>query len=596
MLAIEQGTHSAKILGSPGPIAHVRAPCTLNDAIGASNMSGTKYRLSLCGGFLLSAPDGSFVEIKGEKHKALLAMLATGPGQRRSRYWLANHLWSRVDESAALSSLRSALFVIRESDDRIIDFVFSDAQTIGFIPNMVEFEEPSSQAEAQRFLEDLNIKGEEPFEDWRRDWIAQSTKELDEQPGFAVPVKTVRPGLEYAGDPLVIQRPCVVMAPPRAYGDDTQAEIIADDLCDLIAHNLATFDLVDVFDQRDLVSNQFSSFASPTGPSPEVQLIVSVSRNREHAKIRVVLRRFGTGQVLRAFTMEAEQGTSYAINTDQYLEFASQIADVTQTSLLSGRANGSHTAESETFGAIHHLFGLSVPGIQTAAQIFTTQADRQPSALAYAWKALARTVSFGEAGMAEGASQERQKLDSEIAEADVAHALELDASNGLVLAICGHVTGYVCRDLEFGRELLEEALQVAPHQAFVNDSMAMNLIYHGDIEQSLVFARRARRLGRFSPHKFWFDSSECIAQSAAGNHAEAIRQAERILQRRPDFLPVLRCKLAGEHALNLGDQAEQTLFRMQERETNLNAISISESHQKPPADAVGPQPNPNDNE
>jgi tetratricopeptide (TPR) repeat protein len=119
------------------------------------------------------------------------------------------------------------------------------------------------------------------------------------------------------------------------------------------------------------------------------------------------------------------------------------------------------------------------------------------------------------------------------------HALDMEPSNAVVLALAGHFEGFVRRDFALGRSHLLESRRILPNLAIGWDSTAMNLIYTDDLDRGAEAAEIARRLGRYSPYKFWYDASAAIAASLQGRHEDAIRIGNRVLAKRT-FLPVMR--------------------------------------------------------
>jgi DNA-binding SARP family transcriptional activator/TolB-like protein len=72
-------------------------------------------RLELLGGFRLLTPSLPDQDVIGQKSSALLAILATAPGQSASRDRLAGLLWSNSKNGLARNSLRQTLAVLRRS-------------------------------------------------------------------------------------------------------------------------------------------------------------------------------------------------------------------------------------------------------------------------------------------------------------------------------------------------------------------------------------------------------------------------------------------------------------------------------------------------
>jgi DNA-binding SARP family transcriptional activator len=74
-----------------------------------------RLRVFLLGSFAIQAPDGTNLTPKGQKAKALLALIAASERGSRSRTWLCDKLWSDRHAEQALASLRQTLTEIRRS-------------------------------------------------------------------------------------------------------------------------------------------------------------------------------------------------------------------------------------------------------------------------------------------------------------------------------------------------------------------------------------------------------------------------------------------------------------------------------------------------
>jgi tetratricopeptide (TPR) repeat protein len=200
------------------------------------------------------------------------------------------------------------------------------------------------------------------------------------------------------------------------------------------------------------------------------------------------------------------------------------------------------------YTAVHQLFGLAQDGIDDACALlrnFLVGSDY--SANAEGWLAFTTGLRVGESFVASD-----EHLETAIAQFE--HALEMEPSNALVLALAGHFEGFVRRDFALGRSYLVESRRILPNLAIGWDSTAMNLIYTDDLDRGAEAAEIARRLGRYSPYKFWYDASAAIAASLQGRHEDAIRIGNRVLAKRT-FLPVMRHLFASHAALGHSDEA-----------------------------------------
>jgi len=78
----------------------------------------TSFELVLLGGFQARAA-GRVIDVPGRKERALLALLALPPGERRSRHRLAGLLWGDRGDKQAGDSLRQAILRLRKAFDLV---------------------------------------------------------------------------------------------------------------------------------------------------------------------------------------------------------------------------------------------------------------------------------------------------------------------------------------------------------------------------------------------------------------------------------------------------------------------------------------------
>lgn len=137
------------------------------------------YRLDLIGPFGLFTPDGGRIEIKSRKAAALIALLALAPNGVRTRVWLQLQLWSTRDTAQAQSSLRRELaniaaalrargaeHLLRRESQRVqlmLDALEVDVHAIAVTA------ERASMRDRGAFLEGIDLRDCDEFEDWLRD-------------------------------------------------------------------------------------------------------------------------------------------------------------------------------------------------------------------------------------------------------------------------------------------------------------------------------------------------------------------------------------------------------------------------------------------
>ncbi len=99
----------------------------------------TSYKLTLFGGFELTSPNRTAINISAKKAKALLVYLALHPNKIHQRETLATLLWEECSSSQARQSLRQTLSALRKAIDSptIID---GDQQSLFLLKDQIEID------------------------------------------------------------------------------------------------------------------------------------------------------------------------------------------------------------------------------------------------------------------------------------------------------------------------------------------------------------------------------------------------------------------------------------------------------------------------
>lgn len=113
--------------------------------------------------------------MKSKKGMALLALLGTAEKGERSRAWLQQKLWGSRELSQAQASLRRELANLRQILGEYEDCLTSDKHSVRLCLDSfsVDVRADTTDRAKGEFLEGIDIRGEEDFEDWLRDMRAQ---------------------------------------------------------------------------------------------------------------------------------------------------------------------------------------------------------------------------------------------------------------------------------------------------------------------------------------------------------------------------------------------------------------------------------------
>lgn len=135
--------------------------------------------MQLIGPFGLFSPTGNRIEISSRKSVALLALLAASPSGVRSRSWLQAMLWGSREAAQAQASLRRELSNLAQllAANDAEHLLERKTQRVGLALDLIDVdilrlgvELPSAgQRFRGDFLEGLDLRGCEEFEDWLRE-------------------------------------------------------------------------------------------------------------------------------------------------------------------------------------------------------------------------------------------------------------------------------------------------------------------------------------------------------------------------------------------------------------------------------------------
>jgi tetratricopeptide (TPR) repeat protein len=119
-------------------------------------------------------------------------------------------------------------------------------------------------------------------------------------------------------------------------------------------------------------------------------------------------------------------------------------------------------------------------------------------------------------------------------------ALEGGRGSATVNALVGHVHSYLFGEYDLAADLFAESLRIQPENVVALDLAATLNVYCGRVEEALSLARRAQTIGRFSPNRFYFETTLSMASAFAGDHRMAVITARSALAARPAFNSLLR--------------------------------------------------------
>ncbi len=538
------------------------------------NKGHDPFRMFLLGPFALVDAEGRSVTPKSKKAQALLAMLALSARGSRSRIWLRDKLWSDRSDDQAAASLRQALLDIHKTLGPARDLLIADKNTVWLDMDRLVLDtelvvrtNPSADQITDELLEGIDIRDPE-FEDWltleRQNWYSRlnvgqvhDVFEPRQQPSrdiakhSALLPLTGAPDVPRQGKPPEIagsnpyRRPAdgdwqwvMVLQPPIVVGVGEGGQIAATRFQNLIAKAITDGLAIGVSDRSFTLPDIEESEQRISLP---ICLQLRLTFDGDMVMIELVMKHLINNRI--------HWLSSQAINRTQFErgEFGTAAALISQAVdqlayFLETQANDRRLSQDGLLiDAVNAIFRLSRSDLDNAERRLEEQIQYQPRSSTFAWLSFIRTFQVG---------QRFNALDAHLIEEAQAYArkaLELDPQNSVSLALVGHVHSFLFGEYDYAANLFEKSIRLNPALPLSWDLYAMLHCYAGQPDKAVAMARWVQELGVYSPHKYYFDTTKCIAAALAGDHTAAIAAGEEALRARPNFNSLLRY-LASSHA------------------------------------------------
>ncbi len=426
---------------------------------------------------------------RGIKERGLLALILLSPGQRRTRIWLQDKLWSDRCPAQGSGSLRQALSNIRKSLGTLAPRLHSDRSSIWIDPPfpMTNAFQPIRGC----LLEDITIADPE-FSDWLA--LLRTKHEGTAAPACRTPSQ--RPKLM---DSLAVQ----IRRIDRT--DTARGAFILRSLSQRITAGLALLGGLDVI---DLSAQEASVSDDPRFATVDLECLDTgdtafvLLRVVGHPVRRVVWSgrlSFGTDQPM--FWHKSDVST--AINRT-----LQAVTDLTiSTDALSPTASIQK--------AIRRIFECDRASLFTADDLLLSALDSDLRPQSLIWQAMLRQTEQHE-------HCEHNSDRSTEASDFVDQAMCLAPQNPLVLALASEFTLNTTNDVDKAHFLAHRALQSDDENPYALDALGHCLILKNQTAEADRIATKARHFAMGLPHSYDWDLMGCFTKIAIGDLAAAL--------------------------------------------------------------------------
>ncbi|MBV7377620.1 hypothetical protein [Maritimibacter dapengensis] len=516
--------------------------------------------ISLFGTCSVRVPGEPGVDVRGAKHRALFALLATAPMGRRSRAYLQEMLWGQADYDSGHQNLRRALSDLRKMMGDDFDRIFHTTMTdIQLDLDRVRFQDGRGV-----FLHDLNVR-ERRFLEWVEQMRGCEDELVVLRRAAARPSQRLRPTITALpltspdGDPvLTVLGDWVAEELCRTLSRSTLMTVISH----LSGRRMASR-IVDLEDVRERLGVDYVVTGCLRAHGNEVicdldfldtetgrilwnrNVVVPSGRASEALLEEVGHIVRGVGHTVAEWTMKSTRGQPIP-----------QIADhellITGVSLM-------HRSRLRDFLAARSY-------LSEAAKRAPHESD------VHAWLGNWHVLN-----VFKGYTTDRDH-DTQNALRCTGQALDLDPESSFALTIDGFIHGNLLGRLDEAGVRYTAALDRNHNESLGWLLRGSLLAFQDKGDAAVQAAETARRLSPLDPFGYYFDSLASTAYLSAGDLPRALELANRSLIVNDRHISTLRAKITAQYGLGDGAGARQTAIELKRKFPTFSLEEYRKTH------------------
>lgn len=523
-------------------------------------MRDRKLEIQLHGGFFCRWSDGERVDIRGVKHRALIAMLATAAGGTHTRAWVQESLWQLSGEDLGRASLRRALSDIR----KIFGPAFEDVFITTHLDVRIDLEKieligsPSDGV----FLDGINIP-EPGFREWLSEKRHVQVRETSVSRFF-----DMRQGAA----------PRLAILPFLSRHRTEDEAHLADLLAMEVSRSMSRSPMIDVISH--LSSRRMNTRAMDLCEISDVlgfDYVVYGSVRLENGRFRVDadLADGNSGRIVWSEDFDGRMEDLLAGQSDVVGALSSRIGHgIVRASveLAQSRPTSDIASHALLMSSITLMHGHQAQEFIKAKQQLDELIERLPNnAGLHAWKAKWHVLAAHQGFPNRDAIHKRAVELSRT-------ALDIDPKCSFSLAVDGMVHSNGAMAGERVEAQFEKSLEIDPNNALGWLLYSRLHMFRGDGANAVKYAERACALSPYDPHQYFYDLLRACAESVNGNYAGALDLANKSLKANPRHTSTHRTKTISLAMLGRDDEAQMAASELLKWEPGLTIKGYLNNH------------------
>lgn len=520
--------------------------------------------LSLLGIFRIVRRDGSELLLRGQKARAILAMLASGQDLSRSRSWLIDRLWSDRGAEQASGSLRQSLREIRKALGPDKEILVADRSLVSLDGSRIWIDILDQQSlqksvgvtgEPPEFLHGIDIKDPE-FENWIR----------DQRRYFELTLESGAESERKAGDFEEHVPPAIIRAGGR--GSDQKRQLFAELVSENVCRSVGEAGTVSIVETRE------SSELGVPKANITLKLDSSAFKFGASSGVRFKLTDYSDLNLLWCASHGLGHDDSLSLEQVEILKLINEAVNRTLESIavIDKEKHGGQSAVSLCLNAIDKMFAFDHSSLDDADDLLLRAYERNSAGVYLAWRAYLRTFILGEQS-----DVCRQTVIEEMRDL-MRRSIEADPDNSLVLALNAYMQSMWLLDHAKAIDQARRSVEINPSSPIALAYLGIINSHMGNFEDGYRLAMRALSISGPGAHRCQLEHMACSAAAYAGHYDEAIALGENLLSTTPNYSASMRllCLLyanRGEH-----EKSRQIVENLKVLEPGFSIDLMKEQH------------------
>jgi tetratricopeptide (TPR) repeat protein len=505
----------------------------------------------MSGRFAIIDSDGQSIEIKSLKSRALLVLLASQQGSKISKAWILDLLWNGPNHTEAKASLRQELSKLRRELRKHGVIVASERHDLSLDPTTISIAKPPL---TKNFLTDFP-----PVSPNFDNWIA------------AQRIGVVSTGIDKGPSPALRPKTARWSVVIDCSGTDDKSVWFAKLFGDAVAVNVA--------ETLTIPTSIGDGTLGQAGPHT-LRVRIGMQSLDDHAGpqigLRAELSKTDTDQQLWVGHQTVASSGIPPIEDPKVEGLIAQVVAALRHFLYRQRHEDMLSLPDRQYEqAMRDMFSMDASRVKNADTLLSQAYANHPRGLYLATRAQVRAIQRVERFVPDETAL------MEEAEDFIAHALEDEPNNSMVLALASNTVGHLMRSPDRSLEFAGRSAKINPSNPMAWWSLSSANMYVGNIGSSLRYAGHGLQLAQNLQFRYWWKQQAFGAVFLMGRHKEALKLLKSVNAENPAYRPPLRYMLSLYSHFGMDKEFAQTLDALRRLEPDFDVRRFHEDRDYP---------------